>query len=118
VKDRDQVSELELRSHRQVVLRDSGSHREVDSGWLQAQQRWTVSHFSSSIRIVRSGLAFAFLPQNWVKEELGSGLLARIPLAEDLRRSLPLYMLLADQQAAGPATRELYALLTDSLLEG
>jgi DNA-binding transcriptional LysR family regulator len=117
VKDRDQVSELELRSHRQVVLRDTGSHREVDSGWLQAQQRWTVSHFSSSIRIVRSGLAFAFLPHNWVTAELASGHLARIPLTEDLRRSLPLYMLLSDRQAAGPATRELHALLKDSLQE-
>ena len=64
------IDELELRANRQVVLRDTGTRRQQDAGWLEADQRWTVSHFSSSVKIIRSGLAFAFLPRNWIEQEL------------------------------------------------
>jgi len=60
---RSDVSETELRSHRQLVLRDSGSRRNVDAGWLKAEKRWTVSHFATSIKLLKSGLAFAFVPK-------------------------------------------------------
>lgn len=115
VKDRSEVSEMELKNHRQVVLRDSGIRREVDSGWLQSEQRWTVSHFSSSIKIMKTGLAFAFIPRNWVADELASGELCPIPLDENLSRSIPVYLLLADREVAGPATRALFTMLGEEL---
>ncbi len=115
VKGREAVSEIELRQHRQVVLRDTGSRREVDSGWLQAEQRWTVSHFSSSIKMLLSGLAFAMLPLNWVQAYLERGDLARIPLEPSLDRTIPLYLLLADRAGAGPATRALFEILLAEL---
>ena len=115
VQGRTEVSELELRQHRQVVLRDTGSRREVDSGWLQAEQRWTVSHFSTSIKMLLSGLAFAMLPLNWVQPYLDRGELQRIPLQPSLDRNIPLYLLLADRTAAGPATRALYDMLLAEL---
>jgi DNA-binding transcriptional LysR family regulator len=111
VKGRDKVSELELRGFRQVVLRDTGARREQDAGWLQAEQRWTVSHFASSIKLVRSGLAFAFLPRNWIERELESGELQPIPLQQSLQRMVQLYLMLADAQTAGPATRALAELI-------
>jgi DNA-binding transcriptional LysR family regulator len=111
VKDRENVSELELKSHRQIVLRDTGTKREQDSGWLGAQQRWTVSHFSSSISLVKTGLAFAFLPNNWIQQELTNGSLHLIPLQESFQRSLPLYLMFADRPNAGPATRALAELI-------
>lgn len=111
IKGRDAVSELELSSHRQVVLRDSGSRQKQDSGWLKAEQRWTVSHFASSIKILKSGLAFAILPLNWISAELASGTLQRIPLGETLERKLPLYLMLTDKQFAGPTTRALHAII-------
>lgn len=111
VKNRENVSELELQSHRQIVLRDTGTKREQDAGWLRAQQRWTVSHFSSSISLVKTGLAFAFLPDKWIKEELKSGSLRLIPLQEGYQRSLPLYLMFADKPNVGPATRALAELI-------
>jgi len=111
VKKRENVSEIELQSHRQIVLRDTGTKREQDIGWLGAEQRWTVSHFSSSISLVKTGLAFAFLPDKWVKEELESGSLHLIQLQEKFQRSLPLYLMFADQPNAGPATRALGELI-------
>lgn len=115
VNDRNSVSELELQAHRQVVLRDTGQRRGLDSGWLQAEQRWTVSHFSTSIKLLKSGLVFAFLPRNWVQNELDSGELQLIPLQENLERSLPLYLILSDRETSGPATQALYGLLKGEL---
>ncbi len=115
VKNREDVSELELRSMRQVVLRDTGTSREQDSGWLQADQRWTVSHFSTSIKLLRSGLVFAFIPQNWIEDELAEGSLQRIPMAPSMDRLLQVHMMLADNQAAGPATKALYETIFEKL---
>ena len=117
VAEREQVSEIELKGFRQVVLRDTGTRREQDAGWLQADQRWTVSHFSSSIRIVKSGLAFAILPSNWIRAELAAGELLRIPLEQSIDRCVPLYLMLADQQAAEPATRALADIVAAALAE-
>lgn len=113
VQDRDSVSEIELRGMRQVVLRDTGTRREQSAGWLQSEQRWTVSHFSTSIKLLKSGLVFAFLPQNWVEAELAAGYLQRIPLEPNMDRLIQMYLMLTDNQAAGPATRALH----DSILQ-
>ena len=59
----NKVSEMELRHHRQVVLRDTGMRREQDAGWLDSEQRWTVSHFSTSVKLLKSGLVFGFVPR-------------------------------------------------------
>jgi DNA-binding transcriptional LysR family regulator len=61
------INDFELRSRRQVVIRDSGQRRVEDAGWLGSEQRWTVSHFSTSIKVLKAGLAFAFMSYDWVK---------------------------------------------------
>lgn len=105
------INEWELRSHRQLVLRDSGTRREQDAGWLGSEQRWTVSHFSSSVRLLRSGLAFAFLPRDWVASELSAGTLKQLPLTMGANRIIPLYLMMAAAENSGPATRALAELL-------
>lgn len=112
-----QVTEAELRGHRQIVLRDSGNRRTQDSGWLQASKRWTVSHFSNSIKMIRAGLGFGLLPQNWIEQELTAGSLCRIDALPHMTRVVPIYLLLTNRQAAGPAAQALHDLLADSLRE-
>ncbi|MEX0619146.1 MAG: LysR family transcriptional regulator [Pseudohongiellaceae bacterium] len=109
------IDEWELKNHRQVVLRDTGTRRQVDAGWLESEQRWTVSHFSSSVKLVKSGLAFAFLPRNWVVAELESGQLAELHLAHGAGRNVQLYLMVAKSEAAGPATKALAELLREDL---
>ena len=109
------LDEQDLRSHRQLVLRDSGAKRSIDAGWLQAEKRWTVSHFATSIELLKSGLAFAFLPQGWISRELAAGELMRLPLSQPMDRPVPLFLILAAQQAAGPATQGLADLLIQQL---
>ena len=115
IKDRQQVSEVELRGHRQVVLRDTGARREQDAGWLGSEQRWTVSHFSTSIKLLKSGVVFGFLPVNWIKDELANAELQPIPLQPNQDRLAPLYLMLSDTTSAGPATRALADLIASRL---
>lgn len=111
-----EIAETELRGHRQLVLRDSGSRRSIDAGWLQADKRWTVSHFATSVKLLKSGLAFAFLPQEWIPEELANGCLRKLSLETPMDRPVPLFVILSAQQAAGPATQALADLLVQTLL--
>ena len=102
----------DLKRERQIVVRDSGSRRRIDAGWLGAEQRWTVSHLKTSIEMLKSGLGFAWVPREHVAEELASGLLVPLALAVGGSRSADIHLVFADAAAAGPATRELARLIT------
>lgn len=105
------VSEEELKAERQIVLRDTGIKREQDAGWLGSEQRWTVSHFSTSIEIVKYGLGFAFLPEAKIREELASGHLVRIPMETLHKREIPLHLVLTGQNCVGPGAKALADLI-------
>jgi DNA-binding transcriptional LysR family regulator len=87
-----EVDESDLRNHRQAVLRDSARRERMDSGWLQAEQRWTVSHISTSIEIVRRGLAFAWLARTRIDSLLDNGELKPLPLRAGVTRRATLYL--------------------------
>lgn len=99
------ITDEELSQHRQIVIRDTGIKRQVDAGWLGAEQRWTVSHPASSLEAVKAGLGFAFLPQERVQQELDAGQVRWLPLAVGAERIVTLNLVLADKDYAGPATR-------------
>lgn len=101
------ASSDELRQHRQIVLRDSGSKRTLDAGWLQAEQRWTVSYFGTSIDIVEQGLGFAFIPQSHMEKQLERGSLVVVPLAQGERKALTVNRVFTLQDGANPAVVEL-----------
>jgi DNA-binding transcriptional LysR family regulator len=100
----------DLRHHRHLVVRDSGALRSRSGGWLN-EQRWTVSHKATSIRAAVMGLGYAWYPEENIREELASGKLAPLPLAEGAERFATLYLILADADTAGPAVRLLAGIL-------
>ncbi len=105
---RDQaISEGELKQYRQIVIRDSGIKREADAGWLGAEERWTVSHISSSIRLVRQGLGFAWLPTHHIQQELEGGVIKRLDTKLSNSRNVQLYMVFPDSNYIGPAAHKL-----------
>jgi Transcriptional regulator len=99
------VTEKDLKQQRQIVVRDSGTKREQDVGWLGANQRWTVSSFATSIEAVKAGLGFAFLPRHCVEQLLTEGSLKILPLQMGTERSIPLQLVVANQSNAGPAVQ-------------
>ncbi len=109
---RDQaISEGELKQYRQIVIRDSGIKREADAGWLGAEERWTVSHISSSIRLVRQGLGFAWLPTHHIQQELEGGVIKRLDTKLSNSRNVQLYMVFPDSNYIGPAAHKLATIL-------
>lgn len=102
--NKEGISENELKSFRQVVLRDSGTRRQQDVGWLGAEQRWTVSHFQTVLGIVRRGLGFAFVPRSAAKELLESGDLVVLGLEWQAERHIPVYLVPGSTTTNGPAT--------------
>ncbi|WP_339896956.1 LysR family transcriptional regulator [uncultured Gilvimarinus sp.] len=102
-----EVTQEDLRHHRQLIVRDSGIHRRYSAGWQEAEQRWTFTHISTSLAAVRSGLGYAWLPEGYLEQDLASGAIKRLPMEQGGERVVTLYLVLADRDIAGPATRAL-----------
>lgn len=98
----------DLKGHRQIVVRDSRRQNkgEGDSvGWLEANQRWTVSHIQSSIDIICQGLGYAWLPLNQIETHLKTGRLKPLALGARSKRLAQLYLSFKDGDRLGPAAR-------------
>lgn len=106
----------DLRRHRHLVIRDSGTLRARAGGWLN-ETRWTVSHKATSIRAALMGLGYAWYPEESVREELESGTLKPLLLREGAERFATLYLIFADREAAGPGTRRLAEIIRERVKE-
>jgi len=101
------VTENDLRRHRQLVVRESDPRRETTSSWLTGEQRLTVSTMSTRIQALCQGLGFAWSPRLKIARELESGLLRPLTLERGGRWFTSVYLVYADAEGAGPATRAL-----------
>jgi DNA-binding transcriptional LysR family regulator len=100
-----ELSFQDLTRHVQVVVRDSGLKQPRDEGWLGAERRCTVSSMDASLATVKSGLAYAWLPEHVVAESLRNGTLEPLPLVTGKTRRVPLHLVLVRPDVAGPAAR-------------
>lgn len=91
------IGSRELMNQRQVVISDSGTREEVDSGWLKAAERWTVSSMATATKVVLSGLAFGWIPAHLVRHELESGQLVQLSLASGGDKTESLYLTVEDE---------------------
>jgi DNA-binding transcriptional LysR family regulator len=117
MRPRPRLSMRDLRHSRQVVVRDSGELHESDGGWLDADQRWTVSHMETALRIVQAGFAFAWLPECLVRESLDHGALVALELEAGSTHVVPFSLAFADLDRAGMATLTLAEMLTAAFAE-
>ena len=102
-----ELSTADLRRHRQLVIRDSGTARSRSAPWLGAEQRWTVSNKATQIRAALSGLGFAWFAEDTIRGELEQGQLKHLPLREGAERWAQLYLIYADRDQAGPGALRL-----------
>lgn len=105
----------DLRAHRHLVVRDTATTRNKRVSIPEAEQRWTLSHMSTSIQAARRGHGFAWYPADRIREELAEGLLKPLPLAEGGERSGELYLIIADRDAAGPGTLRLAEIIREGV---
>lgn len=95
----------DLSLHTQVVLRDSGTRAPRDEGFLGADVRWTVGSLEASRAAVVAGLAYAWLPEHVVADDLAAGRLRPLAIEAGATRRVPLYLVLVHAANAGPAAR-------------
>jgi DNA-binding transcriptional LysR family regulator len=89
----------------QAVVRDSGTAHPRDEGWLGAERRFTVSSMDASLATVAAGLAYAWLPEHMLTEQLRRGALKLLPLVSGGTRSVSLHLVLMHPEVQGPAAR-------------
>jgi DNA-binding transcriptional LysR family regulator len=106
----------DLRKHRHLIIRDTGSQRRAGSS-LGAEQSWTVSHKATSIHAAVMGLGFAWFAEDTVRGELERGVLKPLPLREGGERWADLYLVFADRDYAGPGALRLAALIHENVTE-
>ena len=111
-----ELSFRDLRAYRHVVIRDSGPKRDQRAVSVEVDQRWTVSQVATSIQAVCMGYGFAWLPEEHISKELQTGILKPLPLREGYTREVPLYLILANPDFAGPGVRRLADILTESVI--
>ena len=104
----------DLRKHRHLVIRDTGSQRRSGS-WVGAEQSWTVSQKATSIHAACMGLGFAWYPEETVRNELEHGLLKPLPLREGGERWGELYLVFADRDYAGPGALRLAEIIREQV---
>jgi DNA-binding transcriptional LysR family regulator len=100
------LSTKDLRRHRHLIVRESGSQRSRALG-IQSEQRWTVSNMPTSIGAACRGYGYAWFPVHKIQRELADGELKPLPLAGGGERILTMYLVLADPEGAGPGVLRL-----------
>lgn len=109
-----EITHADLRAHRHLMVRDTGTRRTREPGWRGAEQHWTVSHKATSIRAACMGLGFAWYAEEIIHDELASGELKPLPLTEGAERWGTLYLVYPDPYATGPGARRLGEMLRDA----
>ena len=107
------VTHDDLRAHRQLVVRESGTLRGTRLS-VEAAQRWTVSHMGTSIQAARMGYGYAWLPEEKIREELATHTLAPLPIREGRERYVELYLVYSDRDSAGPGVLRLGEILRET----
>ena len=106
----------DLRSFRHIVVRDSGNKRDRHTQTVEVDQRWTVSQIATSIEAVSMGFGFAWLPEAQIQTELQSGKLRQVPLREGAILEVPLYLIFANPDFAGPGVIRLAEIIKESAI--
>ncbi|WP_036664945.1 LysR family transcriptional regulator [Paludibacterium yongneupense] len=101
----------DLAHHLQVRL-ESHAQPARDSA-PAAQQTWTVNSVEAAVEAIRSGLCFGWLPRQAIAAALATGELLALPLGSGRVRMIPLNLIYADYERAGPATHALARILRE-----
>ena len=106
------VTLRDLRAHRQLIVRESDALR-ATKPTLEAAQRWTVSHMSTSIVAAVQGFGYGWYPEEKIRPELAAGTLKPLTMREGGERFAEMYLVYADRENAGPGTLRLAEIIRE-----
>ena len=101
-----------------IVVRDSGTLNPRQLGWLNSNQRWSVTNPGTRQEMLCAGLGFGWMPEHRIRKLLAEGALKPLPLRVGQRRKLSLSLVVADPEVAGPATCRMANLFRKVVKEG
>jgi DNA-binding transcriptional LysR family regulator len=104
----------DLQAHRQLVIRESDTKR-ASKPTVEATQRWTVGHFSTSIIAATMAFGWGWYPEQRLRIELAAGTLKRLPLREGGERMRQFYLVYADRENAGPGVLRLAEIIREGV---
>jgi DNA-binding transcriptional LysR family regulator len=107
-----EVTLQDMRAHRQLVVRESGTLRPTKAR-LEAAQRWTVSHMTTSIGAASRGYGYGWYPEYRIRDEIAAGTLKPLPMRAGGENFAQLYLVFADRDAAGPGVLRLAAIMRE-----
>ena len=108
------LSATDLSQELQIVIKDTGKSPRELTGWLKAEQRWTVNNFHEAIGILLSGLGFAWLPIHLIEPLLQQGRLHHIQLKESSSRKFFTHLVVPNPERLGPSATRLLECLRAS----
>ena len=100
------LTQYDLRTNTQVVIRDSGLHHQQDIGWLSSENRWTVTSIETAVHAVQEGLGFGWLPKQHIETAMDMGILKPLPIETGAHYIANLYLIFGKENN-GPATKQL-----------
>ena len=103
--------DLDRETH--IIVSDSGS-KGIDSGWISDSRRWTVSSPESAHKLITNGLGFGWLPEKVIEQQLKNKELKVLPLVEGQKNTAILYLVYANLEQVGPATRQFSEILKNN----
>ena len=113
-----EITVRDLRKHRHLVVRDTGSRRDARAQTVEVTQRWTVSNMPTSIGAASAGFGFAWFPEEKIRNELANGQLKVLPLRDGRERILQCYLIFPDLYSAGPGRLRLAEIIRERVSEG
>jgi len=105
----------DLRKHRHLVVRDSGSRRDKRVGTIDVDQRWTVTNMTTSIAAACRGCGFSWFPEDKIRRELADGILKVLPLRDGRQRTAECYLIFTDRDATGPGALRLAQIIKEEV---
>jgi len=100
----------DLNRETHVMVSDSGS-KGINAGWLSDSQRWAANSLESARKIISSGLGFGWLPESEIEQQIKNNELKKLPLNVGTSNKAMLYLIYADINRVGPATKQLATIL-------
>ena len=105
------LTQATLSRHLLVFIQGQGWNSGLIDAASVDRQIWQVSTVEAAVEAVCRGLCYGWLPQHSIEREVASGMLLVLPLPVGSTRRISLGLSYADQEQAGPATREMARLL-------
>lgn len=105
------IDPASLAKHSQIVIKDTAKIPKENSGWLKAENRWTVSQFDTAIELLLEGIGFCWLPEHKVRTYIEKKL-ALLNINGSSHKRLTTYSITPQPDKVGPSA----SLLRDIIL--